>query len=594
MPGLFGAINLQLTANPDCERVRGNLARMQRKLTHADHYCSSEWRVADKGAEIRQLGPGSLICDYHDAQLRVAGQCFGTLERGDPQLEWPNCLSGFFSLACLDDSRQCFWLVSDKRAAEPIYYTVVAGILYFAPEVKALLEVAGVVKSVDYAALGALLACGHLYNHQSLFAGIHRLPGGHAVQIIDGRIVVIDYWRFQPGESCGELSSQELQSELATRVTESVRRHLGNDGKAVILLSGGFDSRCILGAALEAVDGEGCRLNTVSWGLDEGEDGTDAYVAASIARDLGVNHTFMQRCSKRYGEQFAISNYLIDAQSEVVAYHPQEFHFMSQLRQRGFDRVIRGDEAFGWSSRAYTLAGAFARVGLRPLGSIDGLRDYFDPSYYSTMADANHEEHTRCWHQCKNMEPNTAKDFLYFTHRVQTYLAAAGYFKQVLHDHRNPLIDDAILNMLGRVPSALRINKNLFTSMFNSRYLQLAAYPIARSSGEENWGQLLDTPSPFRTYVSAQIADRHSSVWQIFNQRAMSQVLDGPLGAPSRFAWKSRTRKVVLGACRAALRKVSPTATDRNDGARILRRKLDRTELLMRFLVVKNWHDTFL
>lgn len=266
---------------------------------------------------------------------------------------------------------------------------------------------------------------------------------------------------------------------------------------------------------------------------------------------------------------------------------------MTQLRQQGFHRVIRGDEAFGWGSRAYSLTGAFARVGLKPLSGIDGLRNYFQPDYYARLADANHEEHNRYWHQCDGMEPNTAKDYLYFNHRVQTYLASASYFKQVLHDHRNPLIDDAVLDLLGTIPSALRINKNLFTDMSRSRYATLARYPFAAHSGEEDWEQVLNTQSPFRTYVTAQVADRRSGVWQIFNQQAISRLVDNSAVVPQPSPWKARTRRLIVGAGRTTLRKLAPAATDRMQGARLLRRELDKTSMVMRFLVVKNWHDTF-
>jgi asparagine synthetase B (glutamine-hydrolysing) len=593
MPGLFGAISLSVTGVHDSQRVGDNLARMQRKLTHEDYYSAREWRVADRGIDVRQLGLSSLFGEYHDVELGVSGRYYGTLQHDGAQTRWPESLNGFFSLACLDDRHDCSWLVADRRSAEPIYYTEVSGVLYFAPEAKALIEIPGVAKSTDLAAMGALLACGHLYNHQSLFADVHRLPGGHALRIQNGRIALFEYWRFQPGERGGDLSPQELRAELGDRVTDSVRRHLGDDNRAVIFLSGGYDSRGILGAALEAVNGDASRLHTASWGLDENVAGTDAHVAGTIARDLGINHLFMERNSEGYGEHFARSNYLIDAQSDVAANHPQEFEFMAQLRRRGFDRVIRGDEAFGWGSRAYSLVGAFARVGLKPLSGIEGLRGYFQPDYYSRLADANHEEHSRYWRQCDSMEPNTAKDFLYFNHRVQTYLASASYFKQVLHDHRNPLIDDALLDLLGTIPSALRINKNLFTDMSRSRYPTLAQYPYAVHSGEEDWEQILSTPSPFRTYVTAQLADRRSGVWQIFNHQAISQLVDSAAVVPHQSSWKARTRKLVVGAGRTALRKLAPAATDSLQGARFLRRELDKASVVMRFLVVKNWHDTF-
>jgi hypothetical protein len=49
------------------------------------------------------------------------------------------------------------------------------------------------------------------------------------------------------------------------------------------------------------------------------------------------------------------------------------------------------------------------------------------------------------------MDPNDAKDYLYFNHRLQRYLGSSAYFKQVVLAHRNPLLDSEILDFIARI-----------------------------------------------------------------------------------------------------------------------------------------------
>ena len=79
------------------------------------------------------------------------------------------------------------------------------------------------------------------------------------------------YWRFAPGSHSEGHRELDLEEELSGLVRASARRHLGDPAKTIIFLSGGADSRGILGAALDAVGGDGHLLNTVSSGVSEGE-----------------------------------------------------------------------------------------------------------------------------------------------------------------------------------------------------------------------------------------------------------------------------------------------------------------------------------
>src|SRR5207245_269614 len=124
---------------------------------------------------------------------------------------------------------------------------------------------------------------------------VRRLRGGHALRRRAGRVELLRYWQYQPGLRPARLSARELEEELGRLVCAAVRRNLGAPERAIIFLSGGADSRGILGGALRAVGGDGGRLSTVTWGAERGGADSDVAVAERIAALAGTRHRFLLR-----------------------------------------------------------------------------------------------------------------------------------------------------------------------------------------------------------------------------------------------------------------------------------------------------------
>jgi asparagine synthetase B (glutamine-hydrolysing) len=141
------------------------------------------------------------------------------------------------------------------------------------------------------------------------------------------------------------------------------------------------DSRGILGEALASVQGNGEKLNTVSWGASQGNKDSDVAVAALIARHLNTNHKFMQRQIKDYREHFTHVNYLIDGLSDISAFHPYEYQIMVQLRNSGYSYALRrGDEVLGGLCPPPRTKGiALANLRLRDVQGLAAvIRTHYD------------------------------------------------------------------------------------------------------------------------------------------------------------------------------------------------------------------------
>ena len=603
MPGLFGILDLELGSPESRSEMAIIFEGMVNPLRHHAEDRLERGGSAESGLLVGRIGlahlnpvPWPVEDDAQIPRSFVAGPLISGGADDPLATTTPRSWRGFFSAVLTDPRRQVTAIVADRRASVPVFHAMVGRWLLFAPEVKALLAAPSLGREPDEAALACLLAQGHLLGDQTLFRSVRRLRGGQLLLCEGRRVVVETYWRFAPGSAPDGTAPAELERELGRLVGDAAARNLGDPTRTVLFLSGGVDSRGILGGALAAAGGRGAALHTASWGAADGPAASDVAVAAAIARSVGTTHRFIRRQVEHYGENFRRVNRMVDALSDIAAFHPHEHQIMVDLRAAGFERVLRGDEVFGWSYPATTLPGALALVNLRRLRDVQDAGSVIRPEHWATLADASDGAIDAALDEVRSLDPNRAKDFLYFAHRLQCYLGTAGYYKQVELDQRNVLLDEPILDFLARVPERLRIDKKLYRDAMARTYPDLARLPLAQRDNLEDWTALLATGTPVRAYSLEELSDRSSGIWEYLDPAALWGLVEA-LGRPSDGSPvpRSRPRIPFRPLVRRALETVAPEVVFRIQARRSARStiRLGPTNLVLRALVLKDWHDTF-
>ncbi|HVU16348.1 MAG TPA: asparagine synthase (glutamine-hydrolyzing) [Candidatus Didemnitutus sp.] len=197
---------------------------------------------------------------------------------------------GMFALAIWDARARELWLVRDRRGVKPLYWTVQAGRLTFASEIKALLQVPGQPREIDPTALYHYLSFLTTPAPQTLFRGIRKLPAGGLVRVTAGGKVEERQWyelldRVKPVE---EKTEADVAARLLSELRESVALRKVSDVPVGIFLSGGIDSST--NAALFSV-GESRRVKTFCIGYR----GSSTYAneteyARRMAERVGAEH----------------------------------------------------------------------------------------------------------------------------------------------------------------------------------------------------------------------------------------------------------------------------------------------------------------
>jgi asparagine synthase (glutamine-hydrolysing) len=193
-------------------------------------------------------------------------------------------------------------IASDRIATKPLFLFNDGQALYFGPEMKSLLAVALPGRELDLAAVADFLTNGYLTCEHTLIKGFERMDGATVMEIKPGGITRHRYWEFDLERGEPDRGLKYYQATLAGLLRRAVQRRLRTDNTYGVLLSGGYDSRGILGCYLEVKSAQD--LHTISWGREEELPNGDCLVAKRLAQKLGTRHRFYRLTAQDVFDRF--------------------------------------------------------------------------------------------------------------------------------------------------------------------------------------------------------------------------------------------------------------------------------------------------
>ncbi|MCB0710740.1 MAG: asparagine synthase (glutamine-hydrolyzing) [Ignavibacteriae bacterium] len=201
-------------------------------------------------------------------------------------------LYGMFGIGIWDVRSEQLILIRDRLGVKPIYYTQQNGALYYASEIKALIEHPDISREMDNQGLYDYLSFYITPPDQTLFSGINKLEAGHYL-IVDkqGTVEKKQYWDI-PDQTKGydpqDLTSEEFcVRELRQLLRDSIRLRMLADVPFGVLLSGGVDSSLNVALMSEQMDRP---VQTFSVGFKNLENHNELEHARFVAERFQTNH----------------------------------------------------------------------------------------------------------------------------------------------------------------------------------------------------------------------------------------------------------------------------------------------------------------
>jgi asparagine synthase (glutamine-hydrolysing) len=310
------------------------------------------------------------------------------------------CLRGMFAFALWDARCRQLLLARDRLGIKPLYHAEIVNGIVFASELKPILQLPDIGRSLNWEAVGHLFTFLATPSSQSIVEGIRKLEPARIVTATAERGVRIErYWDvdFQPDERSSEDEHVERLREL---LAEAVNLHLIGDVPIGAFLSGGIDSSAVVAMMAQFTSG---RVKTFSIGFVEA-DYSELDHARCVAERFGTEHhelilrpdiveiaeDLAWYLDEPFGDTSAIPTYMVsklaskhvtvvltgDGGDELFAGYDK---YVTEGRERKYDQVPAAIRKALGAVGHLMPEGMPGRRFLRHL-ALDGSRRYLDAS----------------------------------------------------------------------------------------------------------------------------------------------------------------------------------------------------------------------
>ena len=286
----------------------------------------------------------------------------------------------------------------------------------------------------------------------------------------DGEVEQSRYWNlvYDPDT---DSSPAELGQRLGVAIQESTELLTAPiAGRGGIFLSGGWDSRALLGAALATGRPPGL---AVANGVSDEIPGSDTWLAKRITGDLDLPYRFCRRDPEVGPAAWRDG---LHKGEIATANSPENFgqHHLPHDDFGDLAYMLKGDVTWGSGAPALTYEQSIAKIVPFPLA--DRVKAVL-PDDLRAEADALYlEQIESVMGHCENEGWTERRDYLWQMGGINRYILGLGISDEEHVQVRRPMLARKVFDVYTTVPRRLRCNKNLFIESIRRFYPRLFAY----------------------------------------------------------------------------------------------------------------------
>lgn len=210
--------------------------------------------------------------------------------------------NGMFAFALLDQKKKQLIIARDRVGIKPLFYYLDGRVFAFGSELKTILEIPNLDKSIDLEAVNLFLTYEYIPSPYCIFKKVRKLPPGHVLVYRNHEINIHKYWDIE----CEPVQSQaDYEEELRAVLKDAVKLRLISDVPLGAFLSGGIDSSTIVGLMAQIMNRP---VKTFSIGFED-QSYNELEYARAVARKYQTEHT-----------EFIIQPDVVDLVDKLVFY----------------------------------------------------------------------------------------------------------------------------------------------------------------------------------------------------------------------------------------------------------------------------------
>ena len=315
-------------------------------------------------------------------------------------IDFISYLNGQFAIALYDANIEKTYLIRDRVGICPLFYSTVVDNVYFASEIKGLLQIPEISTGINLSGFSDFIHLWTPLSPDTLFQNIFEVQPGCYLQVSKQGVEKFRYWDFEYDPGSLNLTLTDAIAQLDELLLDAVSIRLRSDVPVGAYLSGGLDSSIIL-----------------SYLFAENHDLSTFSLTFS---DENLNE---EKYQKEVSDYFSTRHYSVQASNHLIADRFREcIHFTemplfrtspvpmmllsNKVHDEGYKVVLTGegsDEVFGgydifkearirefWSkfpestSRPALLRKIYPYLDLSKIRSIDYLKQAFGHSLGET------------------------------------------------------------------------------------------------------------------------------------------------------------------------------------------------------------------
>jgi asparagine synthase (glutamine-hydrolysing) len=184
---------------------------------------------------------------------------------------------GDFVFSIWDEKNQQFFCATDHMGHRPFYYFINDKFFAFASEIKALLKIPQVPKSLNEEHFSRMLVFDFTMQErtQTCFSGISSLKSGHRLVVSENKVNARSYWEPDTNSRIRFKSEGEYLEAFRELFEDAVHCRMRSPYPVVSMLSGGLDSSSIASVAAHKLQQSGKQLTCISSALPLGHLGPE-------------------------------------------------------------------------------------------------------------------------------------------------------------------------------------------------------------------------------------------------------------------------------------------------------------------------------
>lgn len=187
---------------------------------------------------------------------------------------------GTFCAACYSPQTRQLRLITDRLGLRGLHYIVCNRFVVFATAFRIIERLAGITKTLDFAAVGELATYGQPTGDRTIYFEVKRLRAATALVIDADYVKNFCYWDWDAIEPAAE---EGVIERLYDSFMQAITVRLKGDRTVLAFLSGGLDSRSIVAGLARC----GVSVRTANISLPRTQD---RVLGRAFAEAMGVPH----------------------------------------------------------------------------------------------------------------------------------------------------------------------------------------------------------------------------------------------------------------------------------------------------------------